>query len=49
MITLLTIIGFIISMILVSYVLSQTIFKNYPGCSGNCCQGRRSCDCRGEK
>jgi len=46
MVTFLAILGFIISMILVSYVLNQTVFKNIPGCGGDCYQGRRACNCR---
>jgi hypothetical protein len=44
--TFLAVIGFIISMLLVSWVLNQTLFKNIQGCGGNCRQGRMPCDCR---
>lgn len=44
--TFLAILGFIICMLLVSWMLSQTVFKNSQGCGGNCYQGRRPCDCQ---
>jgi hypothetical protein len=48
MVTLLAVFGFIVSMFLVSYVLNQTVFKNFPGCGGDCRQGRSPCNCRNQ-